>query len=111
MLTIKAQLGKLIDSQGRTCSSIIVAPDCRIVEIHGRDTAVRPGPDSAVIRIDSQEVLNPHITLQRMPDNRWSYTAHGETLVNEVAACSGQQPLPNHSTLLLPGPAQLYLTF
>lgn len=114
MLTVKAQMGKLIDSRGRTCDNIIVAPDCQTIEIHGRDTACKPGPTSTIIRVDSQEALNPHLTLRRMPDNRWGFCVHAETTVNEVDVYPGNNAvtsLPNHSTLLLPGPVQLYITF
>lgn len=114
MIKISAQLGKLIDGNGCLRQSIQVAPACQTIEIHGRDTACKPGPATAIIRVDSQEVLNPHVTLQRMPNNRWGYYVHGECTLNEETVKPGRgqiTQLPNHSTIMLSGPAQLYISF
>lgn len=111
-LTLAAQLGQLVDINGQKVRRLTVHRDCDTVEIHGRDTVARSGGRVAVIRVDCQEMLNPHATLHRRSDGRWICTLHGPATVNEVALDrdrGADVPLPNHSTLLIAQSIQLQL--
>lgn len=73
------------------------------------DVENRGGMD--VAKLDSDEVLNPHLTIKMDSQNRtFSLSAIGDVMLNEVRVpqdASNWTTLPNNSTLLLNGEIQL----
>ncbi len=104
--TLRAEGGRFIDN-GQTTSSFDMTSDK--LYVYGKLGEPDTG-GKEIARLDSDEVLSPHVILKRTPQGSFEVQAKGETVLNEVPLPYREDswtPLPNNSTLLINGKIQL----
>lgn len=111
-LTLKADDGAFIDRFGGRTSKIVIDNPHGKIEIHGRDGSTASAPGTTVVRIDSQEVFNPHITIHCDDDGTYTFTPMGDVTVDEVPYHrdpAARHQLCRNSTVMIDGAIQFQL--
>ena len=104
--TLTAQGGKFIRGDQMTRAYNMVSDK---LYVYGRIGEPETG-DKEIARLDSDEVLSPHVIIKRTPQGTFLAQAKGETVINEVTVnnMDAWTPLPNNSTILINGRIQLH---
>lgn len=104
--TLSADDGRFVEAGRPFTRYEIIADEVRIVGRNAVDN--RTG---ALLHVDSDEVMNPHVIIRRDGDSgAFFVTAVGPTRLNERSLARGMSewvPLPNNSTILLNDEVQL----
>lgn len=98
--------GTFINERGAS-TTFLMTEDTLLIS--GRNAATQRG-NLSVARLDSEEVLNPHLKIRRESDGRFRISAFGDVRLNEMPLAKDPQKwtlLPNRSAILINGEIQI----
>ncbi|MCR4959526.1 MAG: hypothetical protein K6B13_13140 [Prevotella sp.] len=105
---VSAEMGKFVNGD----SALMYQMKSNRLQVSGKTGAPDKGGEE-VLRIDSDEVLNPHLIIRRTSDKTFEVQAKGNTVLNETLLDPINDvwyPLINNSILLIDSDIQLRFT-
>ena len=108
-IVLRADDGGFIDRFGGHTAKVVIDNPAGKIEIHGRDGSTASAGGTTIVRIDSQEVFNPHLIIERAEDGTYTFTPMGNVTVDEVPYHrdpSARHQLCRNSTVMIDGAIQ-----
>lgn len=108
-ITLRAEDGAFIDRFGGRTTRLTIDNPAGTIELHGRDGSTNSAAGTTIVRIDSQEVFNPHLIIHCNNDGTYSFTPMGNVTVDEIPYNrdpDARHQLCRNSTVMIDGAVQ-----